>query len=427
MSRLKNPGATPLPVGWLTVLATIGLLIQVAIWPAGARAAEVCETVGAWLDPKTGARMTGDQVLGSAAERKIVLLGESHTSLEDHLWQLHSLAGLHAHEPRLVVGFEMFPRAVQPALDDWSQGRSDVAAFLEESRWQEVWGYGAELYLPLFHFVRQNRLHMVAINVDRQLISRVGRDGWQAIPEDEREGLSDPAPASTAYRRSLAEVYAEKFRRGIGGSAPHGHGDDLQSDADEAEPDISKILESDGFNRFVAAQLTWDRAMAEALFDASKAHPDAVVVGILGRGHVEHGYGVPHQLADLGEDGVSVLLPIETGASCESLGAGVADAVFLVESAGPAPSVPAKPRLGVVIEQAKGGVRVLDIADGSVAQAAGIEAGDIIVSAASFSVSRVSDLIEIVQRQAPGTLLPLELQRDGERHRLVAEFPQRFD
>ena len=412
--------AALLPVAMAALIGGLG-------WSADASAAEdqtlpACEAVGTWLDPQTGDRLTATEVLGPASMRRIVLLGESHTSHEDHRWQLHALAGLQAHRQRLVIGFEMFPRAVQAALDDWAQGRGDEKAFLEAARWREVWGYDAGFYLPLFHFVRQNRLPMVALNVNRTLVSQVGAEGWAAVPVEVREGLSDPAPASPAYRRSLAEVFAAKLRHGAAGGVA-----EPADDQTDQEPTIETILEREDFGRFVEAQLTWDRAMAEALFEASRADPDALVVGILGRGHIEHGHGVPHQLADLGEDSVAVLLPIDSGAACESLAPQVADAVFLVTADDAQPAPAAKPRLGVMIEQAETGVRVLDVVAGSVAAAAGVATGDVIVSAATFPVSRVAELIEIVQRQAPGTWLPLELTRDGETQRLVAEFPAHFE
>ena len=34
-----------------------------------------------------------------------------------------------------------------------------------------------------------------------------------------------------------------------------------------------------------------------------------LVVGIMGRGHIEYGDGVPHQLADLGVDDIATALP----------------------------------------------------------------------------------------------------------------------
>jgi uncharacterized iron-regulated protein len=388
---------------------------------------EACQTVGAWLDPATGARLSAVQLMESLAKRRIVLLGERHDAVEHHRWQLHTLAGLQAYQPRLVAGFEMFPRAVQPALDAWSKGESSEVDFLKASRWQDVWGYGPGLYLPLFHFVRQHRLPMVALNVDRGLVSRVGEEGWRAIPRDEREGVSDPAPATEAYRHSLAEVYLAKRATGPEDPSQQGGDDRPHAKTMDETPDPSAILESDDFARFVEAQLTWDRAMAEALVQARDDNPDSLVVGVLGRGHIEYGYGVPHQLADLGESRVAVLLPVESGTACEALEPGVADAVFLVTPDDRARPEPARPRLGIMIGQADGGVRVLKVFEGSVAEATGLAAEDIILSAATFPVGHTSDLIEIVHRQAPGTWLPLEVRRDGETRDFVAKFPPRFE
>jgi len=388
---------------------------------------QACRTAGAWLDPATGTRLPAEQLMASSAKRRIVLLGEIHDKVEHHRWQLHTLAGLHAHQSKLVVGFEMFPRKVQPALDTWSKGKSSEVEFLKDSRWREVWGYDSGLYLPLFHFVRQFRLPMFALNVDRELVARVGQEGWRAIARGEREGISDPAPATDAYRRSLAEVYATKREVLLEGSLPQ-EGDDRRPGHETAEgPDLAAILESDDFARFVEAQLTWDRAMAEALFEARGENPDALVVGILGRGHIQYGYGVPHQLADLGEESVAVLLPVETGAACQALKPGVADAVFVVASNEDSEGQPAKPRLGIMIEQAEDGIRVLDVLEGSVAEVAGLAPGDIILRAATFPVVHTSELIEIVLRQAPGTWLPLDVRRGSETRRFVAEFPSRFE
>ncbi|MGF1610364.1 MAG: ChaN family lipoprotein [Kiloniellales bacterium] len=276
-----------------------------------------CATPGRWLDPVSGEPIALDQLMASLAERQIVLLGEIHEKPEHHRWQTHVLAALQAHRPALVVGFEMFPRSVQPALDGWWRGALSEAAFLEQSRWERVWGMDPALYWPLFHFVRQNRVPMVALNVERRLVARVAREGWAAVPESEREDLSAPAAAPDAYRRSLARIFWEQH---------------------DGEPrtgplDIEAVLQRDDFARFVEAQLTWDRAMAEALAEARWEHPEALVVGIIGSGHLRFGHGVPHQLADLGLTDVAVLLPLEAGAACDTLPSDIADAVFLLEPA----------------------------------------------------------------------------------------------
>ncbi len=172
--------------------------------------AAACATAGAWIDPADRDRLDHVRLLADLALRPVVLLGERHDSAEHHRWQLHTLAALHGRHPDMVIGFETFPRRLQPVLDRWVTGDLTSEAFLEAAEWSTVWGFDAALYLPLFHFARQHGVPMLALNVDRSLIARVGREGFAAIPPEDREGVSPPAPPSPAYRQSLARVFAYK-------------------------------------------------------------------------------------------------------------------------------------------------------------------------------------------------------------------------
>jgi uncharacterized iron-regulated protein len=371
--------------------------------------------VAQWLDPASGEVLQAEQVFERLAGTRIVLLGEAHTTASHHRWQQYMLSALHSRNPRLIVGFEMLPRRVQAALDAWSKGKLTETEFLEQAQWQKVWGYDADLYLPLLHFVRLNRLPAIALNIDRELVSQVGQQGWRALSDEQRMGLSEPAPASDDYRDSLAQLYA--YKQTLTAAA---EGEDV------AEPDMDEILRSDEFSNFVDAQLTWDRAMAEALAAAYRSDPQAIVVGIVGRGHLEYGYGIPHQLADMGIEDVEVLLPLDSTDSCDPLPAGLASAVFVVDAASEEP-LPPKPRLGILIEGGDLGVRVMQVFAGSVAAQSGIVEGDVIQAAAGFKTATNSSLVEIIQRQAPGTWLPLKVRRGDESLELLAKFPQSFE
>ena len=178
------------------------------------------------------------------------------------------------------------------------------------------------------------------------------------------------------------------------------------------------------FKRFVEAQLTWDRAMGEALASAKAKFPGATVVGILGSGHVERGYGVPHQLAALGIAGAASLIPASVDEACKVVGTSFADAVFTLprhEEIAP----PERPRLGVLLAQGDGGPRINRVVGDSVAEAAGLKAGDHVVRAAGLEMRNPDDLVEVVGRQAPGTWLPLSIRRDGEEIEILAKFPPR--
>jgi uncharacterized iron-regulated protein len=382
-----------------------------------------CATHGGWIDVKTGRPVDRDTLFRElAANTPVVLLGESHTNADHHHWQLHTLAALHGRARNIVVGFEAFPRRLQPVLDEWIDGKLTDEAFLKASEWRQVWGYDAALYMPLFQFARLNRIPMVALNVERKLVSQVGQNGWASVPASEREGLSDPAPASPAYQRELARIYAMKKMMPPGvdpASIPAGT---HMPEPDEAA--LADAIKQPDFQRFVEAQLTWDRAMAEALASAKRKFSNATIVGILGSGHVAEGHGVPHQLKDLGITAPMSFIPVSVDTACKLVGTSYADAVFTLPRADETPP-PERPRLGVFLAQGDGAPRVSQVASGSVAEATGLQAGDHVVRAAGLETRIPDDLVEIIGRQAPGTWLPLSIRRDGQEIDLIAKFPTR--
>lgn len=354
----------------------------------------LCGQPGVWLrdDGAEGVRQADPVALiERLATNQVVLLGETHDSAEDHRWQLHTLAQLHARQPRLAIGFEMFPRRLQPVLDRWVAGELSEADFLRETDWNRVWGYDARLYLPLFHYARMNRLPMLALNVERSLVSAVDARGWDGIPEGRREGLTRPAAPPEAYQKMLRQVYSH-------------HPEKDQDDA--------------GFERFVQAQATWDRAMAQAIAAHLKRRPDALVVGIMGAGHVRFGHGVAHQLKDLGVSRVANLVTWDAEGRCEDFKAGLADAAYVVRVPQTDP-----PRLGIAMEVATGGIRIAQVTAGSVAEQAGLKPGDVVAEAAGVAISSPQVMRQTVERQAPGTWLPLKVRRDGQELEIVARFP----
>ncbi len=386
----------------LVLAAAAALLLPPALTPHARAQNGACAPVGRWVAPPARQPLAAVEVLGRAARQSVVLLGERHDSAEDHRWQLHVLAALHAQRPDLVIALEMFPRRVQPALDRWVRGELTEAAFLDAAEWRTVWNFDPALYLPIFHFARMHRLPMVAANVDRALTREVGQKGYDGVAAERREGVGRASAPSARYLGTLAASYVEH----------------QPAEKRERKP----TLDDPDFRRFVDAQLLWDRAMAEAIAAALRRHPRSLVVGIMGRGHVEHGDGVPHQLRDLGIADTMLLLPWDRDAECATLVAGLADAVFGVASPA-APPAPARPRLGVLLEAAGEGVRIQRVETGSIAEASGLREGDVVIEIAGRTAKQASDVADAVRRQAPGTWLPIAVRRGSERVDIVAKFP----
>jgi len=367
---------------------------------APARAHESCAAEAVWTIPG-GGRAGAQKVLGRATGAQVVLLGESHDNADHHRWELQMATALATLHPKLALGFEMFPRRVQAALDRWVAGELTEAQFLKASDWEHVWGYEADFYLPLFHFARLNRIPMLALNVERAMVRAVGAHGLAAVPPDQREGVSKPAEPGEAYLARLFAAYAQHPEKNA--SAP------ARSDP--------------AFRRFVEAQLVWDRAMAQALWAATARDPNTLVIGIMGARHVTHGDGVQRQLKDLGVQRVASLLPWDHEADCGEFSAGLASAVYGIPYMPPEPAAPPPQLLGIRIDTAPDGVRVVAVSPGSIAEAAGLQVEDVLTEAAGTAVKTTDELKSAVIRTAPGTWLPLKARRNSAPIELTAKFP----
>lgn len=245
----------------------------------------ICHPQTTWFDPKQKHLIDYPQLMQEMAQQQVVLLGEYHDRYDIHRWQLSICSGLLAHRQDIAVGFEMFPRRLQPVLDAWIAGEMDEALFLEKAEWDTVWRFDNTLYMPIFRFCREAGVPMLALNCPRPLVTRVGKEGWNAVPVEERDGLTPAKDATMAYRDYLFAI--------TNGGPPS------MQDKTAASPE---------FDRFVRAQQVWDRAFACNIANALQKHHTGLIVGIIGKGHLEHGHGTPFQLHDLGIEKQAVLL-----------------------------------------------------------------------------------------------------------------------
>jgi uncharacterized iron-regulated protein len=264
---------------------------------------------GTWLDPQSQLTIPHHELIAFLDSKRVVLLGETHDRFDIHRWQLHVASSLLTLDRPLIIGFEMFPRSEQAALDQWVAGELSRNEFIEKSNWATVWGFAIELYMPIFDFCRQFKIPMKALNCRRSLVTEVGKLGWDAIAIEDRDGLTPAKDAGVNYREYLFNITGA------------GNPNRKATSASNSE-----------FDRFIRAQQTWDRAFACNIEKALKETPDALIVGIIGRGHLEFGYGTPYQLADLGIHEVSVLLPSDNAAFDVDKNNQIAEAVFRLDS-----------------------------------------------------------------------------------------------
>jgi len=314
-----------------------------------------------------------------------VLLGEIHTSAADHTWQLRSLETLAQGRRPLVLALEMVPAPRQPILTRFATGQLEEKAFLTEVDWAGVWGHDPALYLPLLRWARQKQVPLLALNVEPEVVRRVRREGWAAIPSAEREGIGHPAPAAEAYRHRLRSAWQAHRSMGVGPGEglPRAEAEDLE--------------------RFIGSQLLRDRAMAERIAAAHRRDPARLVVALIGLGHLEGGQGVPDQLRHLGLKRILTLQRPE-----------------LPEGCGPPPP---GARLGAYLESVDGAVWVRQVAPGSAAEAGGLKPGDRVRAVNGEPVERAGQVIRRVRELPQGEPLRLRIERGGRQLLLELRLP----
>ncbi|MEM8998218.1 MAG: ChaN family lipoprotein [Acidobacteriota bacterium] len=394
----------------LRLLAALGALLAAGPGPAAAdvgdhphrlpvgdperREKTVAPELDVLLDTRTLKPLAPRELSAKLAGVRLLLVGESHTSEEFHRVQEIVLRELHRAGRKVVVGLEMFPPDSQQALDQWSAGELADAEFLEASGWYEHWGYRWEYYRSIFELIRDEGLPMRGLNVPRDVVRAAREKGFDGLdPEDRRRLPEEIQPATPEFQRLFLSYF----------------GDDSGLHALEGE-----MLEG-----FLRAQTAWDASMA---YNASKVlaeDPEAMVVVLVGSGHVAYGLGIARQAAPLLEAPVATLIPVPVsvdGEPVEDVSASYADFLWGVAEE----EWTRFPSLGLStreVEGAEDGAReVLFVAEASAAEEAGLEAGDVLISVGGRAVKGAEAIRLATASLQWGDTIDVRYRRGDEEH-----------
>ena len=307
------------------------------------------------VDTATGDTIDPQTLASRLASSRLVLVGEEHTSLESHRVELQVIRALEGAGRHVLIGLEMFPYPEQPSLDAWSDGRWTESEFLAKGRWYDVWGYRWSYYRDIFLHGRDARMPFLALNVPREVVSTVRQKGIGAVPREAADHL--PPSIDVESAEHLAFFKAAFEEGGLHGGM-----------SDEA------------LKSMLAAQATWDAAMAwNAARALERIHdPAAVVVVLAGSGHVGYGLGIERQARAWFKAPIASVMPIpiaDDHGPIRSVRASYADFVWGVARE----AAPAWPSLGVSTRPGDaGGRQVIDVEKDSPARGK-IENGDVIL------------------------------------------------
>jgi uncharacterized iron-regulated protein len=240
-----------------------------------------------------------DGIALAADSKKFVFLGEQHATRDHQLLEARVIQALVKRGRKVVVGLEMLQRPKQAALDAWVQGGSQ-SKFLTNGDWKKQWGFDFSFYAPVFHVCQSNRVPMVALNVPRDWVRAVGRDGINGLTNEQRQELPETIDLNWKDHRMV-------FDSLIGGHP-----------VDQVRGD-----------RMYAAQVLWDVGMSDtAAKYLARASDDTVFVVIAGSGHVMYRQGINGRLAARGL-GTGVTVVMAESDKPITVSKGIADFLFV--------------------------------------------------------------------------------------------------
>ncbi len=214
------------------------------------------------------------QLIPEISKARVIYLGETHDSEEDHKKQLKIIQELYdrSHK-KIAIAMEMFQRPSQNAIANYLAGKITEAELLKQTEYEQRWGFPWELYAPILRFAKANNIRVLAINTPSEITRKVSRQGLESLTPEERK-LIPPFSEIRAFPDEYRKLVLAAFEA----HQNSGHGK-------------SKNLES-----FFLAQVLWDETMAESIANFVKANPDSQVIVLAGQGHIVYDYGIPSRV-----------------------------------------------------------------------------------------------------------------------------------
>ena len=293
-------------------------------------------------------------VIEKVSEKRIIYVGEFHDVFAHHAVQLDIIRDIFSKNNNIAIGMEMFQRPFQKSLDDYIEGRIDEREFLGRTEYFKRWRLDYNLYRPILRFARLNRIPVVALNMEREIINKVSKDGIDSLTESERNKI----PAGMDFSDS---AYTERIR-GIF--------------------KYHKNWKDKNFDFFYQSQIMWDETMSLSIDEFLRNNPDRQMIVIAGQGHLEFGSGIPKRtLRRNGETYAIILIDAD-------IADGIADHVVFPK---PVKGI-TSPRLMAFLNIEGDILEITGFPEESVSKKAGLKEGDIIIFLDDYAVSSIEDI-----------------------------------
>ena len=202
-------------------------------------------------------------------EADIICIGETHDSDLCHRVQLQIIKALHASDARLGVGMEMFQRPYQKPLDKFIRGTIGEDEMLKATEYKTRWGFHWSLYQPIVDFCKRNSVPIAALNVPKELTSKISKGGFAKLNDDDKKALGPVDFHVKVHRDHWYETLGKM----------HGN---------------AKITE-DQKERSYQVMTSWDEFMGASAAAFQETRQLRRMVVLAGSGHIDLGFGIPQR------------------------------------------------------------------------------------------------------------------------------------
>jgi len=293
----------------------------------------------------------------------------------------------------------MYPVSQQEALNKWSLGILSEEGFIRDGQWYVNWNFHFGFYREVFKAVKKNAIPLYALNVPRDIITKVRMRGWDVLSEEEKEMVPESDLTHQDHRTLIRTIFES---------------------ADLPHQMKGKGLEM-VFEGLYRAQAAWDETMAHHALGALNKEGGKIVV-LAGSGHLLYNLGInlrAYKKSQMPFKTV-VCVVVPQGEKNVQVSCSLADYVWGLAEEGR----PAYPSVGLRFKKFDGLENLVierDPIDG-VAKGSDFKKGDVVLSIDDKKHSDINELRMYLAQFTWGDRVTFHLLREAEEVEVILEF-----
>ena len=342
----------------------------------------------------TGTKLDRSELYDLLAQKRLVFIGEGHDNIYDHQVELTVIKNLfQLSSGQLAVGFEMLSHLNQEKVDLWLADKLSDDDFIR--LFAEDWGVANFVYYrDIFNYLKSHNIPIRALNVNRQEKMKFMR----GLMADDKE--KDVKAGGSAV--SMADPYQEEALQAMFKGHAQGHGD---------------------VGVFIEVQKLWEDTMARNIksYLDSPAGSDKKLIVIAGGFHIAHGYGLPRRVFQQAKVDYCTLLTHTPEELVENerqtmdvdfpeLPLYLCDYLWCVPYRN---LKDRQARLGIGMQPADRGIKIVMVEEGSAAEKYGLQIGDLVIACNGKKIKVPIDLSIMLLQEVKGNTIKLQIERDG--------------